>query len=57
MKAEILKKLTETGQISNFKPSPEWTEAFDAYKKATGDLHIGMKCGSCYRRVIAWLKA
>jgi hypothetical protein len=56
MKAELLKKLAESGQIGNFKPSPEWTEAFEAYKKETGDNHLGMKCGSCYRKVLAWLK-
>lgn len=56
MKAEILKKLSETSQISNFRNSPEWLEAFEAYKKATGDLHVGMKCGSCYRKVLKWLK-
>lgn len=56
MKAEILKKLSETGQINVFKHSKEWGEAFEAYKKETGDLHIGTKCGSCYRKVLQWLK-
>jgi hypothetical protein len=57
MKSELLKKLADAGEMSNFKPSSTWLEAFEAYKKATGDHHIGMKCGSCYRKVLAWLKS
>jgi hypothetical protein len=56
MKAEILHRLTISGYLSNFKQSPEWVEAFDAYKKDTGDNQVGFKCGSCYRKVLAWLK-
>ena len=56
MKGEILKKLGEKHLLSHFKPAPEWVEAFNEYKKATGDEKIGMKCGSCYRKVLEWLK-
>ena len=57
MKDEILKKITSKGLLSNFKPEPEWVEAFNEYKKQTGDEQIGMKCGSCYRKVLKWLKS
>ena len=56
MKLELLKKLTESGQVSSFRVSPLWAEAFDLYKTNTGDLRVSTKCSSCYRKVLTWLK-
>jgi hypothetical protein len=56
MKAELLEKLRLKGLLGNFKPEPEWVEAFNEYKKATGDKEVGHKCGSCYRKVLKWLR-
>lgn len=56
MRLELLKQLTEQGQISTFKNSPLWQQAFEEYKKETGDYQVSVKCGSCFRKVLAWLK-
>jgi hypothetical protein len=56
MKAELLKKLSDNGVLGTFKEHPVWVEAFDAYKNSTGDTQVGYKCGSCYRKVLAWLR-
>ena len=56
MKAELLKRLHDSGQVNTFKPSPIWQEAFDKYKEETKDFQVSVKCGSCYRKVLAWLK-
>lgn len=55
-KVEILAELTANGQITIFRRSPSWEKAFDLYNK----VHSSRKnpnCGSCFRDVLAWLRA
>ncbi len=55
-KAEILAELTTNGQISVFRRSPSWEKAFDLYNKQN-NTHKNPNCGSCFRDVLAWLRA
>lgn len=56
MKAELLHKLQVSGLLTTFKNHPVWVEAFEAYRNETGDNQVNIKCGSCYRKVLKWLK-
>lgn len=55
-KAEILKQLTDSGQVGTFRRSENWEKAFKLYNDTTKQ-HKNMNCGTCYRDVLAWLKA
>lgn len=56
MKAELLHKLQVSGLLTTFKNHPVWVEAFEAYRNETGDSTANIRCGSCYRKVLRWLK-
>ncbi len=55
-KSEILAELTANGQISVFRRSPSWEKAFELYNKQN-NTRRNLNCGSCFRDVLAWLKA
>ncbi len=55
-KASILAELTRTGEISVFRRSANWEQAFKLHNEATKS-HKNMNCGSCFRDVLAWLRS
>lgn len=55
-KASILSALNSSGEVSNFRRSPNWEKAFKLYND-THSSHKNMNCGSCFRDVLAWLKS
>lgn len=34
----------------------EWKQAFDMYKRETGDTTVSIGCGSCFNKVKKWLE-
>jgi hypothetical protein len=56
-KQEILAELTKSGEILNFRRTPTWEKAFEAYNKANPNDRKNPSCGHCFRAVSAWLKA
>lgn len=55
-KASILSELTKTGEVSVFRRSDNWEKAFKLYN-SVHNTHKTMNCGSCFRDVLAWLRA
>ena len=56
-KGEILNQLYVQGKTTNGnKNDLIWQEAFDLYKKQTGDVDVNMECGGCYRKILEWLR-
>lgn len=55
-KQDILSELTKTGEVSVFRRSDNWEKAFKLYNDTTKS-HKNMNCGSCFRDVLAWLRA
>jgi len=54
-KAALLAELTGNGNINTFQRTPSWDKAFEAYNKANKE-HLRASCGSCFRKVKAWLQ-
>lgn len=55
-KAEVLKMLTEAGDLHRKDKTPAWKAAFEFYWAETGDHNLKMGCGSCYEHLLKWLK-
>lgn len=56
-KAEILAELTANGNIARFSRTLTWEKAFDLHNKQPGNKQLNMRCSSCYRDVLAWLRS
>lgn len=55
-KLEILKQLSDAGVMTTYEKHPAWKKAFEFYWKETGDYNLVMGCGTCYRKLLEWLK-
>lgn len=56
-KKQLLADIEAAGLINNFRSDrSEWFRAFEAFNKATGQRRE-MNCGTCFRDVLAWLRA
>jgi hypothetical protein len=55
-KSSILSELTKSGEVSIFRRSPTWEKAFKLYND-THKTNKNPSCGSCFREVLAWLRA
>jgi len=55
-KANLLHAIESKGQINTFGRTPEWVAAFEAYKKETKDYQVDPGCGTCYKKVLTWLR-
>lgn len=55
-KSSILAELTANGDINRFSHTQSWQKAFDLYNKVHNE-RLNAHCGSCYRKVKAWLTA
>lgn len=55
-KAALLADLVNSRQIDKFSRTPFWEKAFDAYNSAKGEK-LRPSCGSCFRKVKAWLQS
>ncbi len=55
-KAEILAELNSNGQVRQFHRSPSWDKAFNLYN-TTKNEKLNLRCGNCYRKVLAWLQS
>jgi hypothetical protein len=54
-----LKKSLFDGRLWNppyRKDHPTWIEAFEAYKRETGDDSVNLRCGMCFNKVKKWLE-
>lgn len=56
-KQEAYKALTDAKEENTFRRTARWEKAFELYKAANPGSHKHMSCGSCYRDVLAWLRA
>lgn len=54
-KQDLLNALTASGEVSVFRATPTWRQAFDLHNKTTG-RHKSMNCGTCFKDVLAWLR-
>lgn len=54
-KAEALQAVTNEGSIGKFGRSPAWEKAFEAYNAANNEK-LRPSCGSCFRKVLRWMK-
>jgi len=56
-KEQIIAEFTAKGEFNTYSHSfnATWDHAFKLYTAATGDK-VNPKCGSCYSRVLKWLK-
>ncbi len=55
-KSTLLNAIVSKGLENTFSKTPEWVSAFEAYKKETKDYQVDPGCGTCYRKVLNWLK-
>lgn len=55
-KAEIIKLLTESGEIHHKTKTPNWMLGFELYYSETGDRNLKPGCSACYPHLLAWLK-
>ena len=56
-KQKLKERMLSSGSLE--RPSAHdklWQEAFDLYKKKTGDYEVSLQCGGCFRKVTQWLK-
>lgn len=52
----LLQAIESKGQLNDYRATPEWKAAFEAYKKDTGDTHAVFSCGTCFKTVLKWLQ-
>jgi hypothetical protein len=55
-RTELRDKMLISGELE--RPSPHnqnWKDAFELYKKESGDYEVSTACGACYEKVKRWL--
>lgn len=57
-KKELLDALVSKGHDKSFGRQQEWFNAFNAFNADPGQrLKMKIGCGSCYRKVLDWLRS